>query len=387
MVYGHLIDISHPKVIPEIEPMMPPPPPSMPPLPPSPPRIRRRKMSKHSPFAGNYLFDPVIMGFSLSREIKYFFITKTPFYFRGCQNAEQLGQVLRVHMPFGKGKRVRDVVRRLRVYLRCESHGFYLSSLPTGLPYFETLEDRRRRGERHMYDSYGLRLKALRDLPYDKHKIKLEICIFHDLCSGLGAKDEDDRHKYNLLETVKPTYAHAKEGGADVAVRYENFHTGAGSDVSWELDLDEEASSEVRVFRKQPQASSVDSYEQREPDFIHDIHENTPARRAWLEKIAAARTANPDRFSVPNISWKHALVNGPFSACVCEACDKDKFRFSVDSIPVGVGTFPVNAFPVDAPLTSCNFGPDTLFPHTPEDFEFDGGDFDFSHVPEGVGDL
>src|SRR3546814_8711593 len=67
--------------------------------------------------------------------------------------------------------------------------------------------------------SSDLRLKALRDLPYDKHKIKLEICIFHDLCSGLGAKDEDDRHKYNLLETVKSTYAHAKEGGADVVVR------------------------------------------------------------------------------------------------------------------------------------------------------------------------
>ncbi|KAF2036085.1 hypothetical protein EK21DRAFT_46860, partial [Setomelanomma holmii] len=173
------------------------------------------------PFSDKYVFDPNIMGATISREIRYFYIKNTPIYFRGCHDADQVGR--RLHVNVFAGQRVRDVVRHLRIYLRCENFMSYLSGLPTGLPYFEDLDERRVRGERYMYELWCSRLAPLHQLPYDKHKIKVEICIFHNFHNIWGSldtnEDEDQRQKYNLLETVKPVYTHIKRAGANVSVR------------------------------------------------------------------------------------------------------------------------------------------------------------------------
>ncbi|KAH7075901.1 hypothetical protein BKA63DRAFT_512687 [Paraphoma chrysanthemicola] len=310
MVYDFLIDTSEPRMIPEIEGVVPvtplfiPPPP-----PPSPPSRPRRRWGRHSPFNNNYIFSASIMGRQISREIKCYYIKKKPLYFRGTPGAERIGLVLCSHMPLPTRKKVSDFVRHLRVYLRCEHHAYHIGSLPHGLPYFESPEERNRRGEKHMFDQYSSRISALRDLPYEKHKIKVEICIFHDNSSSIMSVLEVERNKYNLLEVVKPVYLHAKSHGADIAVRYEDFNGGYGGDVSWELDLEESAPND-------------------EPDYVYSVNDTSSRRTAWRANIDAARTSNPEQIPGPTKSWKHALETSPFyPGCPCESCVKHRANF------------------------------------------------------------
>jgi hypothetical protein len=49
------------------------------------------------------------------------------------------------------------------------------------------------------------------------------------------------------MEAVKPTYFRIKNAGADVSVRFENFHAAVGSDMTWALELDAEAWNTVSL--------------------------------------------------------------------------------------------------------------------------------------------
>ncbi|KAH7090249.1 hypothetical protein FB567DRAFT_519419 [Paraphoma chrysanthemicola] len=307
MVYDFLIDTGEPRMIPELEPVVPMTPLFFPPPPPPTPPIRpRRRWGRHSPFNDNYIFDSAIMGRQISREIKCYYIKKKPLYFRGTPGSERLGPVLCSHMPLPTRKRVSSFVRHLRVYLRCEHHAYHIGSLPHGLPYFESTEERNRRGEKHMFDQYSSRIRPLRDLLYDKYKIKVEICIFHSNSSSTVSAPEAQRNKYNLLEVVKPVYLHAKSQGADITVRYEHFNSGSGEDVSWELDLKEPAPND-------------------EPDYVYSVKDASSHRTTWLASIEVARASNPGLVPVPTKSWKHALGFGSFyPECPCEACVKER---------------------------------------------------------------
>jgi hypothetical protein len=107
--------------------------------------------------------------------------------------------------------------------------------------------------EMKLYNGYEARLAPLRKLPFYKHNIKLEICVFYSTHNDHIHSNEvmgGRRHKHNILECVKPTYFYAKDSGADVSVRYEYFETGHGTDVSWELDLDAEKWAQVTYPKK-----------------------------------------------------------------------------------------------------------------------------------------
>jgi len=196
------------------------------------------------PFGKDPFFDDSrILGPDISAEIRKFYLRKTPLYFRGAQNAEDIEPLLSAFVSHGT--MVRDCVRHLRIYLRCENFDDDLDRYLAGVPsVFESSEEEIAYGERQLYNMYSKRLRPLQDLPFEASKIKLEICIFHSLDERVflcpGTKFRHETRMYNLLEAVKPTYFLAR-AGAEVTVRCENFFTGAGSDMTWALEANSEA--------------------------------------------------------------------------------------------------------------------------------------------------
>ena len=236
MVYEHLVNTGTPRVIPQSEGN----------AQDSISSIGRRTYGENDPFGNEAASDSRVMGQAVSKEIKELFVRKTPFYFRGSKNAEHIGAFLNIEVT--PGKFMMNLIQHLRLHLQCETFEEDMNSFLSGIPLvFESEGDRRSHGEHRMYDTYRRRLCMLRHMPYNSRKIKLEICIFHNLVSPhtWNTVTSCTRKKYNILEAVKPMYFHAKGSGADVSVRYENFSTGEGMDVTWELDMDTEAWEEV----------------------------------------------------------------------------------------------------------------------------------------------
>jgi hypothetical protein len=173
---------------------------------------------------GEYMFQDKLMGKEAIQEIEEAFFRTIPIYFRGCAKFPDVSQLLDARLP--SGRQVRDIIRYLRVYLRFErfqskkraATSNHLSIVaPTSLYTDAQLE-------LEMYKVYSARLDALAQLPFQAHKIKLEICVFYGR--------DDERARYNLFETVKPAYYLVKEAGADVSVQWE------GMEKPWDFRLD-----------------------------------------------------------------------------------------------------------------------------------------------------
>jgi hypothetical protein len=187
-----------------------------------------------NPFRPNYMFNTRVMGKDIAYEAREYLLRKTPVYFSGTHTTTDLARFLKVQTQ--PGRYVRDLIRYLRVYLRCERLAGQLSTLGDGVaPSWLNEKDKRIYNERRIYETYSASLKGLQNLPYDKHHIKIEICILHTL---FGNEEYSMRRKTNLLEAIKSTYFHIKKAGAEVTVRSEYVPDGSGYDVTWELDLD-----------------------------------------------------------------------------------------------------------------------------------------------------
>jgi hypothetical protein len=171
MVYENLVDPSSPRVVPRSEE--------------SKPDVQSSTARPIDSWNGG-LFEvehachPEVMGLQTSDEIREYLVRKTPLYIRGTRTQyDQLQRLLQTSVS--SGRLVRDFTRHLRVYLRCEDFEAGLKDYLAGArPLYEATKDRRRLGERRMYDIYRRRLESLHRLPFDRHKIKIEICIFHD---------------------------------------------------------------------------------------------------------------------------------------------------------------------------------------------------------------
>jgi hypothetical protein len=197
-----------------------------------------------NPFRPNFMFNTRVMGDDIAHETREYILRKTPVYFRGSQTTSELADFLEIQIQ--SRRYVRDVIRHLRVYLRCERFTecftVHLDKPGDGMPppWFKH-EQTTLYQERRMYEAYCASLKGLQKLPYDKHPIKIEICILHELWET----DDYTRYKTNFLEAIKPTYFHIKKAGADVTVRSEFLPEGQGEDVTWMLDLDAPAWEKV----------------------------------------------------------------------------------------------------------------------------------------------
>lgn len=241
MVYENLVDVHSPIMIPRSEKTAQPEYVSNPSIP-----VPRSL----NPLDGHFAFDVRVVGRQIANETREYFLRRTPLFFRGSGNLATLLELTAV-----PGKQIQDVTRHLRVYVRAEAFETELSGFLRGLPdVFSSQAERRAHGEARMYDAYAKRLTALDDIPFKDRKIKLEICILHEF--GIwGAGEEEGEaeranayHKYNVLEAIKHTYFKAKTSGAEITVRYENSYTGAGADVTWELDADSERWQEVSSY-------------------------------------------------------------------------------------------------------------------------------------------
>lgn len=193
------------------------------------------------PFSKAYMFDAKIVGTETSNEVRSLLLNTTPVYIRGPLCAHELERFLNVPMPYNRC--IRDVVRHLRIYLRCETFLPDSTRIQCQVPPVLYGNETRNHGEHFTYETYRSNLVNLDSLPHEKRKINVEICVFHNV------RSKDTRIKWNLLEAVKSTYFTIKAAGSNVTVRYENFDTGEGSDVSWELDLDAELWEQVRLTR------------------------------------------------------------------------------------------------------------------------------------------
>jgi hypothetical protein len=235
-----------PKVIPQAEPS------DHSPTVPWEPNVGDQAATNLNPFRDNYVFNTRIMGYDISYETRAYFLRTTPLYLRGTPRADGLDKLLKIEVQ--PHQRILDLLRHLRIYIRCETfyrdrQNLHLTMRPAWL----LEKEMRRSADLRMYTHYKNSLECLRHLPFSKHAIKLEICILHD-CSedrhGPGTPSRQAQHKYNLIEAIKPLYFFAKNAGANISVRCENFNTGFGEDVSWELDLDADLFAKVK---KMPQ--------------------------------------------------------------------------------------------------------------------------------------
>lgn len=236
MVYENLVDLTSPIVIPKEE---------------NSTNIIKNSTQiseNHDPFQKVAAFDSDIMGPQIAHETRELTMRKTLICLRGAQCIDPIAALTSTRVS--PGKSVRDAIRHLRVYLRCETFEKDLSEhLAKVSPLFEPEEEQRRHAEPRMYASYSRRLKRLEELPYNEHKIKVEICILHEFFERHNFDERVDssqtRKLLNLMEAVKPTYFHLKDAGAEVSIRCENFHAARGSDMTWAFDLDEKAWKEV----------------------------------------------------------------------------------------------------------------------------------------------
>jgi hypothetical protein len=202
--------------------------------------LRQHPTIDLNPFGGNRYFDSHIVGPHISEYIQALALRKTPFYFRGCRNAPDVKSFLDIQLK--NGTHIRDHIRLVRVYLRCESfsgNAVYPqtpNSSHTSQTHLPIALD-----EEARYAMYASRLRGLHTLNYTKHKVSLEICVFY---SAAVLRNHDNRYiKRNLFECVKPAYYSAKVAGADARVRGEDFMTGRGEDwtLCYERDKKESA--------------------------------------------------------------------------------------------------------------------------------------------------
>jgi hypothetical protein len=159
-------------------------------------------MRKHptiylNPFGGNRYFDSHVVGPHISEDIQELALRKTPFYFRGCRNAPNVKSFLDIQ--FQNGTQIRDYIRHLRVYLRCDNF--------SGAAVYEQTPNSSRTkhtllpietGEEARYAMYASRLRGVHTLNYTKHKIRLEICVFYN--AEVLQKHENRHIKRNLFE-------------------------------------------------------------------------------------------------------------------------------------------------------------------------------------------
>lgn len=175
------------------------------------------------------------MGPSISQEIQHQFLRTTPIYYRGGKNYPDVRELLVIQIS--SGKQVHELIQLLRVYLRFERFQTEKSKTAetfANLPIHKIFTNAQL--ELEMYKSYSARLDGLSLLPFKRHKIQLELCVFH-ASNWYTSSGDEGLFKYNLFETVRPAYIRAKEAGAHVSVRWEDFTTGACVDVNEHFDL------------------------------------------------------------------------------------------------------------------------------------------------------
>jgi hypothetical protein len=140
-----------------------------------------------NPFRGNwcnYVFNTRIMGHDISYETRAYFLRTTLLCLRGYRSKDNLTNGFNIDVQ--PGKYVRDFVRHLCVYLHCMSFEMEMKHLtPNMLPTWLSAEEKIMSAESHIYESYRSYLDELCSLPFDKHAIKLEICIHHRFTTSL----------------------------------------------------------------------------------------------------------------------------------------------------------------------------------------------------------
>ena len=204
-------------------------------------------------FHNEYIFDEEVMGPVTGQEIQETCLRRTPIYFRGCARFPDVHQLLDYQLP--SGRYVRDIIRHLRVYLRFEHFqddvaAAYRSAQPAILPINSLFTEGQL--ELEMY-KICLNLNGLKQLPFQSHKIKLEICIFYE-SERYRNTGNDIRVRYNLFEAVKPAYYRARNAGANVSVHWEDFAERGNEgrmDATELYDADAEAWIHVRTVRPQ----------------------------------------------------------------------------------------------------------------------------------------
>jgi hypothetical protein len=138
------------------------------------------------------------------------------------------------------GKYIRDLIRHLRVYLCCDT--ILVDAIPDCLHHQATA-----RAAMSIYDRtsgisynatmippslkepvaqaiYRSRLDGLPALNYADHKVTLQICVFYT-----PVIVQELEYISSFVHTLmKPVFYEAKNAGAHVAVRWEDFSTGRG---------------------------------------------------------------------------------------------------------------------------------------------------------------
>ncbi|KAH8730437.1 hypothetical protein GQ44DRAFT_574571, partial [Phaeosphaeriaceae sp. PMI808] len=173
------------------------------------------------PFRSEYMFDKRVMGIFTCSEICAYFLRTRPLYFRAFEEPGDLVNVLGSKVY--QSKTVGDLVRHLRVYMRCENFSADVICQEAAIPAWPgelVTTIKKEHAEHWVYESRKAGFESLRNLLPKGQDLKLELCVFHNLIdSPYSSKSENIRKKYNFLEAVKSTYFHFKDAGAGVKVR------------------------------------------------------------------------------------------------------------------------------------------------------------------------
>ncbi|KAI4712642.1 hypothetical protein J4E89_002910 [Alternaria sp. Ai002NY15] len=190
-----------------------------------------------SPFKQDYCFSVAVMGSPTSAEFQNLALRKTPFYFRGSRTSLNVRHLLNTEIR--PGVYFRDLVRHLRVYLRSNAAFHEAEDIAAGA-------DRAQLASYSEYVTLDVpstcamyldRLEGLETLNYTNHTVMLELCFLAP-ATGPGGILHEPSTKRNLYEMVGSVYRRARDGGADVKVRYERFSTGGGEDWTEYLETD-----------------------------------------------------------------------------------------------------------------------------------------------------
>jgi hypothetical protein len=225
-----------------------------------------------------------------------------------------------LNIQFSSGKRVRELVRHLRVYMRFErfeTEKRDVTDTSAIFPIQNLFSHTQLKLE--IYKTYAARLDALKSLPFNAHQIRLEICVFYNRAWYAGV-EQTMRIKHNLFELVRPAYFRAKKDGADVRVHWENVETGARVDANELYDIDVLDSGEVSSDENNENTSKVRlmySRPRKQPLITSPTTLQHPFRTAWTEAIKVWVESHEPHSS---ITWKHGLFDGPFKKCPCEPC-------------------------------------------------------------------
>lgn len=284
------------------------------------PTILPQDAKSYQPYKNEFYFDQSLVGSPTALEIRDLYMRAIPTYFQiELGSNDQTSEILVVLGTYfhETGKAFRHMVRHVRLLLRCEDFNQLAWEMQSSVPpVLRNDPEYKSHGELFALEKIRSKFAELKSLPYENQHIKVEICIRQSdelPCFGINTEKKNNR-VYNLLETVKDVYFHAKNAGADIAVFVQNSYSGAIIDTTWQLDLDADQYVEVSFFSWSIHVTAFFKLTQiaikrQRPIYSFIMQDQPPAEReAWIARVNSALGNQPLLQHTTDLPWLRAFA-------------------------------------------------------------------------------